>query len=150
MPLSASACPRRWVENSLTFDGSTLTATMDGSMVQEVLGVVDDHHITSDWCFAVGGRTSNTSSLHAIKNLRITGVMASPSPPPPAPPSLPPSPQLPPLAPGDYLFDCALDGSYNGWACISATTCGSAYYTCLLYTSPSPRDRQKSRMPSSA
>ena len=32
---------------------------------------------------------------------------------------------------------------------------GSAYHTtkdgsCLLYTSPSPRDRQKSRMPSSA
>ena len=25
-----------------------------------------------------------------------------------------------------------------------------AYSTCLLYTSPSPRDRQKSRMPSSA
>ena len=24
------------------------------------------------------------------------------------------------------------------------------YMTCLLYTSPSPRDRQKSRMPSSA
>ena len=24
------------------------------------------------------------------------------------------------------------------------------YWTCLLYTSPSPRDRQKSRMPSSA
>ena len=30
--------------------------------------------------------------------------------------------------------------------------CGSAYRNkgCLLYTSPSPRDRQKSRMPSSA
>ena len=27
---------------------------------------------------------------------------------------------------------------------------GTAYITCLLYTSPSPRDRQKSRMPSSA
>ena len=26
----------------------------------------------------------------------------------------------------------------------------STYCTCLLYTSPSPRDRQKSRMPSSA
>ena len=26
----------------------------------------------------------------------------------------------------------------------------AGYYTCLLYTSPSPRDRQKSRMPSSA
>ena len=25
-----------------------------------------------------------------------------------------------------------------------------AMYSCLLYTSPSPRDRQKSRMPSSA
>ena len=27
---------------------------------------------------------------------------------------------------------------------------GSIHMTCLLYTSPSPRDRQKSRMPSSA
>ena len=26
----------------------------------------------------------------------------------------------------------------------------SIYYTCLLYTSPSPRDRTRSRMPSSA
>ena len=28
--------------------------------------------------------------------------------------------------------------------------CSHEYYCCLLYTSPSPRDRQKSRMPSSA
>ena len=28
--------------------------------------------------------------------------------------------------------------------------CGAIYGACLLYTSPSPRDRQKSRMPSSA
>jgi hypothetical protein len=28
--------------------------------------------------------------------------------------------------------------------------CGQAEQPCLLYTSPSPRDRQKSRMPSSA
>ena len=27
---------------------------------------------------------------------------------------------------------------------------GTQYSPCLLYTSPSPRDRQKSRMPSSA
>ena len=27
---------------------------------------------------------------------------------------------------------------------------GHDHWTCLLYTSPSPRDRQKSRMPSSA
>ena len=34
----------------------------------------------------------------------------------------------------------------------SVSTTGSIVdeYTCLLYTSPSPRDRQKSRMPSSA
>ena len=30
------------------------------------------------------------------------------------------------------------------------TALGSYAMTCLLYTSPSPRDRQKSRMPSSA
>ena len=27
---------------------------------------------------------------------------------------------------------------------------GTYYYTCLLYTSPSPRDKRQSRMPSSA
>ena len=32
----------------------------------------------------------------------------------------------------------------------SATPTHTQFITCLLYTSPSPRDRQKSRMPSSA
>ena len=32
----------------------------------------------------------------------------------------------------------------------SVTATMAIYDTCLLYTSPSPRDRQKSRMPSSA
>ena len=32
----------------------------------------------------------------------------------------------------------------------TATIAASTVCTCLLYTSPSPRDRQKSRMPSSA
>ena len=31
-----------------------------------------------------------------------------------------------------------------------ALPAGTEYHLCLLYTSPSPRDRQKSRMPSSA
>ena len=31
-----------------------------------------------------------------------------------------------------------------------ALRCGAEIFHCLLYTSPSPRDRQKSRMPSSA
>ena len=31
-----------------------------------------------------------------------------------------------------------------------AGVCFLVFYVCLLYTSPSPRDRQKSRMPSSA
>ena len=30
------------------------------------------------------------------------------------------------------------------------TSCYPQFESCLLYTSPSPRDRQKSRMPSSA
>ena len=38
--------------------------------------------------------------------------------------------------------------SRDAWNRYSAQ--GSWYYDCLLYTSPSPRDRQKSRMPSSA
>ena len=37
-----------------------------------------------------------------------------------------------------HLFECTHPG-YRGWR-----------WACLLYTSPSPRDRQKSRMPSSA
>ena len=39
--------------------------------------------------------------------------------------------------------------NYVGW-CWDAGTAASGANTCLLYTSPSPRDRQKSRMPSSA
>ena len=35
----------------------------------------------------------------------------------------------------------------GAWELTRKTT---GYNTCLLYTSPSPRDRQKSRMPSSA
>ena len=38
-----------------------------------------------------------------------------------------------------------LKESLDGWAGTS-----TLLMTCLLYTSPSPRDRQKSRMPSSA
>ena len=34
--------------------------------------------------------------------------------------------------------------------CVEVALRGDAHGICLLYTSPSPRDRQKSRMPSSA
>ena len=33
---------------------------------------------------------------------------------------------------------------------ILMAVCYNAFYSCLLYTSPSPRDRTRSRMPSSA
>ena len=33
---------------------------------------------------------------------------------------------------------------------LGAVAVGASLYTCLLYTSPSPRDRTRSRMPSSA
>eukprot|EP00828_Plagiopyla_frontata_P028618 TRINITY_DN369_c0_g1_i3.p2 TRINITY_DN369_c0_g1~~TRINITY_DN369_c0_g1_i3.p2 ORF type:complete len:429 (-),score=41.72 TRINITY_DN369_c0_g1_i3:22-1308(-) len=44
-----------------------------------------------------------------------------------------------------------IEGSrmFYAQSCPGDYICGSTY-TCLLYTSPSPRDRQKSRMPSSA
>ena len=38
----------------------------------------------------------------------------------------------------------------KGNSITEAGTAGYEPYSCLLYTSPSPRDRQKSRMPSSA
>ena len=40
------------------------------------------------------------------------------------------------------VFVMSISGFGFGW--------GALYRDCLLYTSPSPRDRQKSRMPSSA
>ena len=43
------------------------------------------------------------------------------------------------LAPGEFLFVAIKVAGYSG-----------LIVSCLLYTSPSPRDRQKSRMPSSA
>ena len=39
------------------------------------------------------------------------------------------------------------DGRFRA---LSTVPAGGNFDTCLLYTSPSPRDRQKSRMPSSA
>ena len=46
----------------------------------------------------------------------------------------------------------ALDDSSSQWAQGGIASSSSQFdsYNCLLYTSPSPRDRQKSRMPSSA
>ena len=37
-----------------------------------------------------------------------------------------------------------------GLSCYNSISLANQYLDCLLYTSPSPRDRQKSRMPSSA
>ena len=46
---------------------------------------------------------------------------------------------------GDFVNDAkrTVEDSWD-WSALRTTL------TCLLYTSPSPRDRQKSRMPSSA
>ena len=41
-------------------------------------------------------------------------------------------------------------GGYAATAITAVTVQNTLGVTCLLYTSPSPRDRQKSRMPSSA
>ena len=48
-------------------------------------------------------------------------------------------------------FWCYQEAGKNGWT-LKCENKGSAARNknCLLYTSPSPRDRQRSRMPSSA
>ena len=45
--------------------------------------------------------------------------------------------------------DKGADGEVSQFGAL-ATSLAATIGTCLLYTSPSPRDRQKSRMPSSA
>ena len=47
-----------------------------------------------------------------------------------------------------YPLTAAFDGNLN--TIFAMSYAGGMIWTCLLYTSPSPRDRQKSRMPSSA
>ena len=49
-----------------------------------------------------------------------------------------------------FMVTIAVMASGVTSASFAATRVGGRYWTCLLYTSPSPRDRQKSRMPSSA
>ena len=50
---------------------------------------------------------------------------------------------------GSSFYFIALDLSLKPGKNLPAQAHGQAWH-CLLYTSPSPRDRQKSRMPSSA
>ena len=49
---------------------------------------------------------------------------------------------------GSYPWTHHPDGAKTAGSMTNGTV--AAVHTCLLYTSPSPRDRQKSRMPSSA
>ena len=53
-----------------------------------------------------------------------------------------------------YLVDEYPHGEIGGYHLMVANEVAedpeASHQTCLLYTSPSPRDRQKSRMPSSA
>ena len=54
----------------------------------------------------------------------------------------------------DSLYDGTEPAGQARWLGLSATSVSGQNsgdnFTCLLYTSPSPRDRQKTRMPSSA
>ena len=58
----------------------------------------------------------------------------------------------------DTYYECVQDGLGDAYEILFGSDSiftpeiilNSQLYPCLLYTSPSPRDRQKSRMPSSA
>ena len=47
-------------------------------------------------------------------------------------------------------IDVSYPGRYDGVVVNTTILDSNEHIICLLYTSPSPRDRQKSRMPSSA
>ena len=51
---------------------------------------------------------------------------------------------------GEFLFLFLLSFEMPELRCPAPSILAFTFTTCLLYTSPSPRDRQKSRMPSSA
>ena len=69
-----------------------------------------------------------------------------PPPPPPEPlPILPPEPRPGPYLGPDPIVVALAPEPHDTFPIVQ-----SPPPTCLLYTSPSPRDRQKSRMPSSA
>ena len=53
---------------------------------------------------------------------------------------------------GDFVYAGGVDGKVSHMSLVNTTirTFDNQIIICLLYTSPSPRDRQKSRMPSSA
>ena len=50
----------------------------------------------------------------------------------------------------DKSVPLSMGDSHKGYRIIGTDHSILPFYNCLLYTSPSPRDRQKSRMPSSA
>ena len=52
--------------------------------------------------------------------------------------------------PSPKLQECELTFVQSEPISLEKATLQHTAYGCLLYTSPSPRDRQKSRMPSSA
>ena len=49
-----------------------------------------------------------------------------------------------------FVLDCNIHFSHKYLSRVHGTCKNTAIYTCLLYTSPSPRDQRGSRMPSSA
>ena len=49
-----------------------------------------------------------------------------------------------------WAHDALTPNEISKWEDLIAAVTPETKHTCLLYTSPSPRDRQKSRMPSSA
>ena len=55
-----------------------------------------------------------------------------------------------PITIEDYMSMCLQDEEYGYYKYKKPIGADGDFITCLLYTSPSPRDRQKCRMPSSA
>ena len=51
---------------------------------------------------------------------------------------------------GVPVYNFSMPAGFKAWSDLAARVGETFKYTCLLYTSPSPRDKRQSRMPSSA
>ena len=126
--------------------GMTAETTATQSSIVDNYTADDALEVTSSSTENAGGLSISANAMEGSDTIEITGqtsktnqdvtfTVTSPNG------NLVSVDQVSPESSGDFATDILVGGPL--WSQDGA-------YTCLLYTSPSPRDRQKSRMPSSA
>ena len=120
--------------DSVAEDGSVTKTGSEDDVLYDDTDADDSHALTVTAIAPSGGSTSTVTggSTHSSGGTTVTGTYGT----------------LVIGADGSYTYTAdqdAADALDNGDTATDVFT-----YTCLLYTSPSPRDMRRSRMPSSA